>query len=92
MLRCNTVQLDLEVLLVSDLLSLLRTLAMHKLIEANTILQKIVNATHYTEHAEREDPNPDHCNNAGLAADEPAEDTEHGCYDVNNQNGGRELP
>lgn len=47
----DAIQLDLKVLLIPDLLSLLRTLAMHQLIKANTVLQQIVNAAHHAEYA-----------------------------------------
>lgn len=65
---------------------------MHEVVETNRALEEIVDTTHDTEYTEREDPDTDDSDDAGLSTNEPTEETEHGGDDIDNQDGTAELP
>ena len=81
-----------EIFQRSLLLILLERLSMHEVIEANTILEKIVDTSHDTEHSEGEDPDTDDSNNRSLTTNEPPEESEHSCENIYKQNGASQLP
>jgi len=65
---------------------------MHQAIEPSALLQQEVDTAHDAEYAKREDPNPNDGHDTRLSSNEPAEETEHGGDDVDDQDGARELP
>ena len=66
---------------------------MHQVIEANAVLEEVVDTTHDAEHTEREDPHTDDGDNVGqLAALEETPDTEAGGKDIDDQDGTSKLP
>ena len=66
---------------------------MHNSIEADRILQQVVNPCHDTEDPEGEDPDTDNCDDRGIVPTlEPTEEAEEGGNDVNEQDSGGELP
>ena len=51
---------------------------MHEVVEANAVLEEIVNTTHDAEDTEGEDPDTDNGDDGGLTTNEPTEETEEG--------------
>ena len=66
-------------------LVLLWRLAVHEVVETNAVLEKVVHTTQYAEDTEGEDPNTDNRDNGGLATDEPTEETEKGCNQIDDK-------
>ena len=65
---------------------------MHQVVEANAVLEEVVDTTHDAEDTEGENPDTDNSDDAGLASDEPTKDTEEGGDDIDNQDSARQLP
>ena len=65
---------------------------MHKVIEANAVLEDVVDTAHDAEDTEGEDPNTDDGNNGGVRVLEPAPDGEAGGNNINDENSTAELP
>jgi hypothetical protein len=64
----------------------------HQVVKSSAALHEVVETTHDAEDTERENPDTDNSDNAGLATNEPTEDTEKGGKDIDDQNGTRQLP
>ena len=61
---------------------------MHQVVEANAVLEQVVDTTHDAEDTEGEDPHTDDSDNVSqLAALEETPDTEAGGKDIDNQDG-----
>lgn len=89
----NTLKRDNEVLERALLLVALGGLAVHEVVETRGALHEVVQTTHDAEDTEGEDPDTDDGNNRGVAlVIQPAEETEEGGDDVDDQNGTAELP
>lgn len=65
---------------------------MHQVVETGAALHEVVETTHDAEDTEGENPDTDNSDNAGLASNEPTEDTEEGGKDIDDQDGARQLP
>lgn len=65
---------------------------MHDVVKALAVLQQVVDTTHDTEDTKGKDPDTDNGDDGGVASNEPTEETEHGCNDIDDQNGARQLP
>lgn len=74
------------------LLAALGRLAVHEVVEANTVLEHVVDTAHDAEDTEREDPDTDNGHDRGLAVLEPTEDGEESGDDVDNEDGTSQLP
>jgi hypothetical protein len=75
------------------LLVLLGRLSVHEVVEADTVLEKIVDASHDAENTEREDPNADDSHNGSLVSvKEPSEEGEEGCQKIDKQDSTGQLP
>jgi hypothetical protein len=81
-----------EILKGSLLLVLLGGLAVHQVVKSSAALHEVVETTHDTEDTERENPDTDDSDDAGLAANEPTEDTKEGGKNIDDQDGTRQLP
>jgi hypothetical protein len=89
----DTLERDDKVLQRALLLGALGGLAVHQVVKGSAALHEVVETTHDGEDAEREDPDTDDGNDAGLLVVlEPSEDTEQGGEDVDDQDGAGELP
>lgn len=65
---------------------------MHEVVKAGAALHQVVETTHDGKDTERENPDTDNGDNAGIAVDKPTEDTEEGGNDVDQENGTAKLP
>lgn len=75
------------------LLVALGRLAVHEVVEADAVLQHVVEATHDAEDAEREHPDTDDGDDRGLLLVlEPTEDGEEGSDNVDDEDGAGKLP
>jgi hypothetical protein len=66
--------------------------SVHEVVEALTVLQKVVYTTHDAKHAKREDVDTDDGDDGGLTANEPTEDREHGGDDIDGHDSAGKLP
>jgi len=82
-----------EVLQRSLLLAALGGLAVHEVVEADAVLEKVVDTSHNAEDAEREDPDSDNSDDGGLLLVlEPTENAKEGGKDINDEDSAGELP
>ncbi|EPE08776.1 hypothetical protein F503_04363 [Ophiostoma piceae UAMH 11346] len=89
----NTLQRDNEVLERALLLVALGALAVHQVVEANGVLEHVVDTSHDTENTEGEDPNTDNSDNGSLlAVHEETEQGEEGGQQIDDQDGTGQLP
>ena len=68
---------------------------MHEVIEANAVLEKVVYASHDTEDTKREDPDTDDSDDRCVmvcAMEEPSEEGEEGCQEIDGQDSTGQLP
>lgn len=70
----------------------LRATAMHEVIEADAVLEDVVETTQDAEDTEGEDPDTDDCDDGCLATNKPTEQTEECSNEIDNQNGTAKLP
>jgi hypothetical protein len=64
----------------------------HEVVEADAVLEKVVETTEDAEDTEREDVDTDNSDNGRVAADEPTEQAEEGGDQVDADNGASKLP
>lgn len=91
-LRRDTLQRNNEIFQRTLFLVLLGRLAVHKVVESNAVLEKIVKTAHDAEDTKGEDPDTDNSDNGSLSTNEPTEESEEGCDDVDDQNSTGQLP
>lgn len=65
---------------------------MHQVVEADAVLEDVVDTAHDAEDTERENPDTDNGDNGGLATNEPTPDTEEGSDEIDDKDGTAELP
>lgn len=93
MLGGDALEGDDKVLQRALLLAALGRLAVHEVVEADAVLQHVVETTHDAEDAEREDPDTDDGDDRSLLLVlEPTEDGEQGSEDIDDEDGAGKLP
>jgi len=88
----DTLQGNDEIFQAALLLLLLGRFAVHEVVETDRALEQVIDTAHDTEDTKGEDPDTNNGDDAGLATNEPTEDTEHSGDDINDQDGTAELP
>jgi len=74
-------------------LVLLGRLSVHEVVEADTVLEKVVDASHDAKNTERKDPDTDNSDNGSLVSvKEPSEEGEEGCQEIDEQDSTGQLP
>ncbi|GKT51544.1 uncharacterized protein ColSpa_11725 [Colletotrichum spaethianum] len=74
------------------LLAALGRFAVHEVVKASTVLEKVVDTGADAEDTEGEDPDTDNGNNGGVAVLEPTPNGEAGGEDVDDEDGTGQLP